>query len=302
MKKLLFLLVCSFIISKSKAQVVFCPKGAEWHYLVSGAFGLSSNNETIKYVGDSIAGTDTLKLLSHFKGSLACGRSARKTLILQKGDTVFFNNSNTNGYWEILYNFATPVGQTWETKVYRSNISSPTLFTYTVQAINTVTINGHSLKKLSIVSSSNWSFSEVTERLGAPFLFNFSFNHPGSCDSDVFMEFLCYQDSSFGIKQMGEKSCDYYTTYNVGLINAQANTFTKIYPNPFTEFISVDFENFSDYKIVLLDLSGRCVLKGDTKLTNSSLKLETVDLQKGIYFLQIFEKDKLIRTEKIIKQ
>jgi hypothetical protein len=48
MKKLLLLFILSISIKTTKAQVAFCPPGAEWNYYFSTGIGSKFENETIK--------------------------------------------------------------------------------------------------------------------------------------------------------------------------------------------------------------------------------------------------------------
>src|ERR1043165_6473023 len=105
MKQLLLLFLIFLVTTKIQAQVVFCPPGAEWHYNFRTEFLQRTDNVTIKYVGDTLWGLDLLKILSatRFYVDQNC-RSVSRTLIKQKGDTIFMNNNRTQNSWQILYN------------------------------------------------------------------------------------------------------------------------------------------------------------------------------------------------------
>jgi hypothetical protein len=305
MKKQLLFLVCLLAFVKTEAQVVFCPPGAQWNYLFSGTIFWPGNtyNETINYVGDSISGADTLKILVHNRFFMACGIRINKTFIKQKGDTVFFNNYLTQGSWQILYNFAAQPGQGWQTTVLKSYTTTIT-FSVTVQSVSTVTLNGFSLKQL-IVSGVHWgSIGQITERIGSGyFLFNFSSKNPGSCDGDVFLEPLCYTDNAFGTKQFGEKSCDYYTRNSVSITNQKfTDRKFKVYPNPVNDFLHIEIKDFEKVEIRLTDIYGRTISHLTKEAIDLKIQLNTAELKNGIYFLQVFSKETLISTKKVIKE
>jgi len=303
MKKYLIFLVL-FSLSKTKAQVVFCPPGAEWHYLFSGTIFWpgTTYNEKIKYVGDSINGLDTLKILTHYRFYTTCGPGSSKTYIKQKGDTVFFKNNRTQGIWQILYNFAATAGQSWQTTTILS-LNTPKTFTFTVQSVSTVTINGYPLRQLTI-DISHWGGHIITERFGSDaFLFNFNSISPNQCDGDVLMEFLCYQDDAFGVKQFGEKSCDYYTRNTTG-INEKLleDERVKIYPNPVNDklhFEIIEPKN-EPINLTIMNPLGQVVYTKTMSRTEEEIDLS--DLKSGIYLLNLFYNKELIRTAKLIKE
>jgi hypothetical protein len=172
MKKALLLVFAFFLLNKIQAQTVFCPLGAEWHYLFNflGFLPGNSINENIKYTGDTLEGSDNVKILTHTRFFLQCSPVVNKTLIKQKGDTVFFKNSRTLNGWQILYNFAALPGQSWTTSVLQ-NDSSVSTFTYSVDSVKQISVNGFSLKNL-YVTKAGFSFFpavqiQITERFGS---------------------------------------------------------------------------------------------------------------------------------------
>ncbi len=296
MKKLLLLFLCLVYFNKGNAQVVFCPSGAEWHSLFSKqSVFLNTHNETIKYIGDSISGSDTLKILSHFWFFMTCGPIVQKTFIKQKGDTIFFYNQLTQGTWQILYNYAAQPGQTWQTTVVKTYTYT---FTFTVQSVSTVTINGFNLKRLT-VSSNSWAGTQITERLGSDaFLFHFSQIPPNKCEGDVFLESLCYKDNVFGTKQFGTKSCDYYTADYLG-INEVKGTEIKIYPNPLNNSLTIETESGQESQMILMDISGREVKKVRLEQKDN---IDVSNLTPGIYFITVSKNREVVYKSKVVKE
>ncbi|PBQ31228.1 hypothetical protein CNR22_05430 [Sphingobacteriaceae bacterium] len=304
MKKLLPILIASIFFGNLKSQLVFCPPGAEWHYYFNW-FNGGKINEHVKYVGDSLDGSDTLKILSHKRLLLGCSPLMSKTLIKQKGDTIFFKNSQTQNGWQVLYNFAATTGQSWKTTVDNGNTFVIT-YTFTVDSVKQVLVNGSSLKRLyvkekAIFSSQSYTWNtttSVTERLGCDnFLFNFRPYNFGWCDADYFAERLCYKDNSFGLLKFTDKSCDY--SIPVGISEQSQNAKLRVYPNPVQDFLLVDLESAYEVASIITDISGRPLRK--IKLDKNS-KIDISDLSKGIYFLSIFEGTEKNFTTKFIKE
>jgi hypothetical protein len=306
MKKLI--LIFSLMITfKAQAQVVFCPPGAEWHYLFNGTIFFPGNtyNETIKYTGDTIDGIDTVKILSHVRFFMACGLwpYPRVTYIKQKADTIYFKNSLTSGTWQVLFNFAALPGQSWHTTLKTSSTGSQT-FTTTVNSISTITVNGFALKQLNVSNTGAWSGGIITERFGGNlFLFNFSYRTIGSCDGDWLLENLCYTDSVFGTHQYGEHGC-WYSTVNVnGLFEGETISDIRIYPNPSANQINLEFNrSVKNLSLQVMNAFGQIFYLPNNEFENGKFEVEVSKLESGIYFLKLFENDQLVGTHKIIKQ
>lgn len=301
MKKLVLLFLTLILGLQSKAQIVFCPPGAEWHYLFSGSHFFPGNayNETIKYTSDSIVGQDTLKLLKHYRFYTTCGAHTNFTFLKQKGDTVFIKNQFTQNSWQVLYNFATPPNQSWQCTVLSKN-SLPKTFSYTVQAVEMVTINNVALKQMT-VTTSHWGGTIITERFGSNvFLFDFLFMEVGQCDADMWMEFLCYQDNLFGVKQFTEKSCDYRASNSVGITErGDDKSGIVIYPNPVMSELTVELDFIESAQLTLTDVYGKELMKMDCK---NRARIDVSDLKNGLYLLIIKQKDNVIATTKFIKE
>ena len=213
----------------------------------------------------------------------------------------------TQNNWQILYNYATPISQSWQTTL--TTLSQTKTITYTVQAIGTTTVNGLSLKQMTITSS-DLGGSVITERFGSnAFLFHFISKSFSACDADMFIEFLCYKDNSFGFKQFSEKSCDYYTRNTVGLEKYNLCDILTVFPNPTNGLITIQTTStlFSNKNITLrlLNIAGVEVVNkiiSEEDFKESKIKLDLSSFEKGIYFLGIFSDGKFIATQKILKE
>lgn len=76
----------------------------------------------------------------------------------------------------------------------------------------------------------------------------------------------------------------------------------QLYPNPVRDFLNVDFgdKNFQDSRYVLFDSQGKLIKKGN--LVQQKTELDMAILPASVYIIQIFQKDKNIKTFKIIKK
>ena len=303
MKKILPFSFFLIFLLQSKSQVIFCPVGAEWRYEFSSSiFSPTRKSYKIQCTGSHIDGTDTIKTLLHTKFYLFCNESPPyTTLIKQRGDTVFFLNSRTQGTWQILYNFAAQAGQGWQTTILQDS-QAPITFYYVVDSVKTVQINGFNLRKLYI----NSGYTTVTERFGSSgFLFDFPNSNGGSCDGDYFQEFLCYSDLSFGTKQFSAKPCDFSNVVGIPNSNNTKPNF-QIYPNPSANKITVHLEYLPKterYEFLFIDVLGKKLLPDKTeRIENNYFEIDMSPFKTGIYFLQLFQNNKLLINQKVIKE
>ena len=305
MKKYTLLLVLLFYLQSSQSQIVFCPPGAEWHYSFI-RFNLipqyGFDNVPVKYVRDSIIGTDTARVLTHdryFTGpnDYIFPSSSALTLIKQRGDTVFMRNNYTHHEWQILYNFACQPGQCWQTKISSGPLTSSnvSVYTFCVDSVKYIQQNGQSLKTLFIGSNLT-----VTERYGAnSFLFPFDYSHQS--DGDYFSEYLCYQDNTHGLAQFTAKPCNYSNVTGLVSIGKVENNIL-IYPNPIRDKLILKSQTKQvSYEILLVNAIGQTVISEKTTMKDET-ELNLSALENGIYFLHLFDKKSVIVSKKIVKE
>ncbi|MEO6303088.1 MAG: T9SS type A sorting domain-containing protein, partial [Bacteroidia bacterium] len=74
----------------------------------------------------------------------------------------------------------------------------------------------------------------------------------------------------------------------------------KIYPNPTSGILNLKIKDVTDlenYKLKITNLIGQTILEIKTEK-----QINIKELKGGIYFLQLYQKEKLIATKKIIKE
>lgn len=299
-KKILPLLFCLVIFSSLKSQSLFCPPGAQWR-CVYNSFNLDPTPDFINVVawngGTTTINGEVVTILKHDRLFRQYNvKPISVTYLKEVGDTVFMKSVATNNQWCILFNFAATAGQTWEIPPIFSNAT----FTVTVDAVDSITLNGITLKRLSTrykqSNVPNTYYATITERLGgSQFLFNF-LRGPIS-DGDYMTEYLCYQDSALGLLQFSNKPC-YYSNLT-GISENYSTSLFKMYPNPSSDFITVDLANPQDAEAKIIDINGKELRT--MKLENKT-KVDVQDLAKGIYLLNVIEGTEKIYTTKFIKE
>lgn len=130
-------------------------------------------------------------------------------------------------------------------------------------------------------------------------------NQSYECGYDVSMTLAGCQNSSIfsGFTQMPIISGN--TLCNVGISNGltemQNNDQTIIFPNPANDEFYVRLNTINDnLNLEVYNITGLLVLK--QMITEENSKISLVNLPSGIYFIKIKDGDKIIRTEKIVKE
>lgn len=309
MKYLLRVVLIVFTIQTASSQIVFCPAGAKWNYsFVTYFLYYTISNEKISYVKDSVMGTDTVKLLQHNKYYSYLNFDPNTgTLIKQTGDTVFFRNSITQHAWQILYNFAATAGQSWTTAIGPVNGNLSQTYTITVDSVRNVMVNSFSLRRLYVkYTRPNFAYdfpTQITERFGSlPFMFIYR-NPANWTDGDQVQELLCYEDSTFGLKQFTNKPCNYidYVGLNENSGNASG---IVIYPNPGQGlFHLTGLNNNTDgFTLSVTDIVGREVKWLELENGLEEYTIDLRDLAKGTYLAILKRNNTLVYANKLIKQ
>jgi hypothetical protein len=310
--KTLFRILFFLSIYHAQAQIVFCPPGAEWRYSVFVFGQMNDDIETIKYTGDSIVGTDTVKVLKHtrFYKSNNYPLNLKLSFIKQIGNKVLLKNFTTKNNWQTLYDFDALPGQSWQNNILKPCDASntlTTLYTVTVDSVKTTTVNGINLKQLVVKYWSQQSYLPlgyekvvITERFGSSgFLFNF-YCAASFTDGDGLRGIRCYKDNAFGSKQFSSINCD---GTNVGLSqNTYQNLDFQIFPNPSNSFVTIHSEIKlidEDVVISIKDLFGREVKR--LKWHSEKNDVDIHQLSNGIYLLSISSKGKNLHSCKLIK-
>lgn len=301
MKQFLLVILITFFNAKIQAQVVFCPAGAEWHYLYNSD-NLSPRpdytNEEVKCTGETIVNGETLKSLWHLKIFRMYNVGfPSNSLLKQHGDTVFLKSSFTNNQWCVLFNFAAQPGDSW---IIHLSIAGNTSYTVTVDSVNTVTVAGQPLKRVfASYNQNNFRFyhAQFTERLGGSHFF-FNFLSGNSSDGDFMTETLCYADSALGEVKFSSKPCDFSNLNAIAEFNHDEQNI-HLYPNPATDLLNFKTNYSAELTLSLSDISGREILR--TKVIRSG-QIDLNGLSSGLYFVKITDEEQLFHTEKILKQ
>jgi hypothetical protein len=89
---------------------------------------------------------------------------------------------------------------------------------------------------------------------------------------------------------------NYRGSNTAGEITIQKDEKISFYPNPVSDFLSIDAPDYSEKEMVIYDMLGKTIYKTAFK---SSLKTDLSLLNNGFYIIHFIEKGKLIQSEKL---
>jgi len=99
------------------------------------------------------------------------------------------------------------------------------------------------------------------------------------------------------------RGCNSITlTVPIGITTDVAGLFTdnsvQVFPNPSKGKISISIDSYDMFDVLILNIEGRVVYKDHTALNNKEIDLE--GLAKGLYLLQLKDKDNKLISKKIV--
>ncbi|MBL7913011.1 MAG: T9SS type A sorting domain-containing protein [Bacteroidia bacterium] len=293
------------LIIKLASQTVFLPNiGTKWHYSFGNFTNGNTTNRKIEYISDSISSSTGERIQKLLAAKVTANDNSainRKVFIKQRNDSVWFLHYATNNSWQLLFDYNATAAQSWTYSIMSGNFVNT--HTVIVNSVSTINLNSQNLKKLNVTCKygPQTYTTTILERIGAMvFLFNsVDYNPAYIIDGAYVKDLLCYEDSTFGLKQFTANSCDY--SYYVGLNETIASKPEfNVYPNPSTSILNIQInDQISELVkgVKIKDVSGRVVL---TSLSTNQIDIK--GLNSGIYFISLYDKEKLIVTKKIVKE
>jgi hypothetical protein len=91
----------------------------------------------------------------------------------------------------------------------------------------------------------------------------------------------------------------YEVSSTVDLNDDAINLEIKLYPNPTTNYLTLEVSNSKKISYELSDMQGKVIENKKVKEKNTTIRMET--LPNSIYLLKITEEDQSLKTFKIIK-
>lgn len=138
--------------------------------------------------------------------------------------------------------------------------------------------NVQGIRSINLCQDGSWLAAIEGLNYGINPLFFVKYDSTG-CDSSVA---YCAMMSIVGMKEFSIKGYDF-----------------KLYPNPVQDRLNLETNYPEETELVISDISGREILR--TKIQKSA-QIDLSDLKQGLYLAQLFREERLLGTEKILKQ
>jgi len=84
-----------------------------------------------------------------------------------------------------------------------------------------------------------------------------------------------------------------------GIESIDNGSYFKLFPNPFSTQINFQFTDILQAKIILYDFLGQQILQ---KTFTNSTTINTEQLANGVYFYELLNDKRIVRTGKVVKQ
>jgi hypothetical protein len=289
-KKYLLLSLLFAVLGQTFGQSVFLPNvGTKWNYRFGNySYPQEELNYQVTYLKDTLYNNETVKVITSPAHHQNCTYFNKRIFFKQQNDSIFFMSQKTSFTWQLLINYGATAGQSWTLSLLNKDNNTVLNYTITVNAVSSVTINNTPLKTLQVTYKgpfmSTYS-STIYERFGdILFLFNFyQIEMMSACDYNHAQDILCYEDSSFGLKQFTSYPCNYSNLLGIKKISLE-NTPVFLYPNPVSSkaIITTNELDLAGSRLTLVNPLGQTILE-----TNYEKEIDLSYLKPGLYFLLV---------------
>jgi hypothetical protein len=307
----------TILSSSSNNAYAWAPVGATWYYTERHAFSGDQTFLKITSVKDTVVFDKNCRLIQK-QGNPMCSGRPNIELMYQKDSVVYFWDDEFNRF-QILYDLTKRIREFWIIEVYDNRydweldsfIINADTIRITVNSISSIEINGKLLKQLHVtydVITEVYPYSYnsiIIEKIGdVNYLFNYYPYSSMACDGNFANGLRCYEDSELGFYSTGiADSCNYIYKW-VSIQEFYSDSYQAvIYPNPFTDQLTIEGLPNDDLLIEIYDLFGRAVYL-DTRPSDNSITISTADIKAGLYLLRVRDTDssQTITSKKIVKQ
>ncbi|MEI6021196.1 MAG: T9SS type A sorting domain-containing protein [Bacteroidota bacterium] len=304
--KQLILFFAIIVYTKDLKSQSWCPQGAVWYF---NHWDILHGNGYLKW---TYQGSNIL-IDGKNCDAFAIERYTQSGPVSVSGYFTYFNNNvvyyvpTVGSIKDTLFDFNAKPGDIW--RMARTTIAECANGKVIVLDTGTNIIQGIKLRwlKVNYVSSKKNLIDVIYERFGALSVYPYNWFNvcPSGTDGEYGGSLRCYSDNQiFNYVNDPSKACDEYNGVGINT-NINEARHLKAYPNPTINFLNINFQNSSaieNYEIKLIDVLGVSqILNLNKSKEIGEIRLDLRALQNGIYFLQVWDRGKLVGNEKVIK-
>jgi hypothetical protein len=284
---------CTTVLQKTDCIV---SEGFVWSGMIiykdpSGNDSISSYH--IKFEGDTILNNRTYTKI--WQSNDSQGINWYMTgLIREVEKRVYYHKLNDDGFYDmLLYDFSVKKGSS----LLLSSIESPEFFeSMKVTSVDSVIVNG--VKRLRIQLSDGTDSDTWIEKIGS---LQGIINHCYfETDSNKRILLCVKQDGEMIYSNDAYSECFYtqssFPTFSTDLRNLKIN----IYPNPFTNEITIEYPGTEPFTIEILNSVGQKVFENNVP-TQNRFQVNLSAFPAGMYFVKVTS-GKKVMVQKIIRR
>lgn len=274
----IFFIVCLSISAISHTQT-WAPVGAQWHYTKYVPQQPGVSYAVVQCTKDTMIMGQNCKKIEGYTSPCTW----QKMYTYKSNDSVYFYHPDLHEFC-LLYDFGASTGDTWE--IYNITGSTPDTIVIQVDSTDQIQVSGQNLKVLYThmanytVNSTSYFAGKIVENIGCnSFSPTYGFCSPPPGD------LRCYEDTSI-FYHTGPYNCKQVT---VDLPENVEKTIS-VYPNPFSEYITIKSNQVASLTINIIDLQGKIIHQEVLFKRTKSKKINLHFLQSGFYILKISSK------------
>lgn len=297
MKHLLLIVAICSIFKTSHGQINYLPDGTQWRVhstYVQGSSCVIKDDILYQINGDTIVNGVSYKLLYqkvfryNVLGNPFCGSGGYitelKSLLRQNGKEVMAYSPLSNGPELLLFDFDLKVGDSIFSHLNQFNKS----FIDTVTSIDSILVNGENRARYWTDSTSTESIDFLIEGVGH----NKGLLEPMVLCIGCSSSLNCFKQDSLVTAISIGNPCN----FDFSIHSFETDDIT-VAPNPFNEFISVEYPIQKKVQVNFYEINGKLV---KTVQTDGNSTISTSDLPNGVYTLE-FVLDGQLFYKKLIK-
>ena len=295
-----FLLFFSLLLMMGQTQAqLWFPMGAAWYYSqytdTDPVHSCRLGYSYIRVEGDTLLKGKDARILISRSYALDYTPSYREEYVYAEGDSVFHYDIARDTFY-VLYDFSAKPGDTLTLRPHSFHshyfgLISASWFGVVIDSVGTIEIEGH-IRRVqhthfagpdSFLPYTDWHygyFTPVIEGIGS--LWHL-FGGPTSLPTGCFGGLRCYGDSSLFFRApTWYRRCDY--TINASLENGWGKYAFRLYPNPASSSVTLDFDQREVGQVKVYDLQGR--LRLSQAFATKALELDLQGLHPGSYIVE----------------
>lgn len=119
------------------------------------------------------------------------------------------------------------------------------------------------------------------------------------CISDLIFGLLCFTED--GVLKYNHPNLESCYVNTVDIDDPENSLSLKITPNPFNKSLQIDFDYTSSNKYAMRLVNTLGLLVRSMEIHSGNLTISTSKIPPGMYFIQLIENGKLVKTKKVVK-